>query len=110
MGRALMAKPIPVLLDELSLGFAPLLMREIFEITRTINAERGTTPLLVEQSAQSGRQAPRQRRRPRVLPGPERSQPPDELQGPEILQALQALGVLTPPPPARRPPLDGDVT
>jgi branched-chain amino acid transport system ATP-binding protein len=51
IGRALMAKPSVMLLDEPSLGLAPLLVREIFEIIRKINAERGTTFLLVEQNA-----------------------------------------------------------
>src|SRR5262249_48863388 len=51
IGRALMAKPKLMLLDEPSLGLAPLLVREIFDIVRKINAERGTTFLLVEQNA-----------------------------------------------------------
>jgi branched-chain amino acid transport system ATP-binding protein len=52
IGRALMAKPRLLLLDEPSLGLAPLLVREIFEIIQKINRERGTTFLLVEQNAQ----------------------------------------------------------
>jgi len=52
IGRALMAKPRLLLLDEPSLGLAPLLVREIFEIIQKINAEQGTTILLVEQNAQ----------------------------------------------------------
>jgi branched-chain amino acid transport system ATP-binding protein len=52
IGRALMAKPKLMLLDEPSLGLAPLLVREIFEIIQKINVERGTTFLLVEQNAQ----------------------------------------------------------
>jgi branched-chain amino acid transport system ATP-binding protein len=51
IGRALMAKPRLLLLDEPSLGLAPLLVREIFEIIQRINVERGTTILLVEQNA-----------------------------------------------------------
>ena len=51
IGRALMAKPKLMLLDEPSLGLAPLLVREIFEIVQKINADRGTTFLLVEQNA-----------------------------------------------------------
>jgi branched-chain amino acid transport system ATP-binding protein len=51
IGRALMAKPKLLMLDEPSLGLAPLLVREIFEIIQKINAERGTTFLLVEQNA-----------------------------------------------------------
>ena len=52
IGRALMAKPKLMLLDEPSLGLAPLLVREIFEIIQKINVEHGTTVLLVEQNAQ----------------------------------------------------------
>jgi branched-chain amino acid transport system ATP-binding protein len=52
IGRALMAQPQLLLLDEPSLGLAPLLVREIFGIIQKINGERGTTVLLVEQNAQ----------------------------------------------------------
>src|SRR6266545_3645690 len=52
IGRALMAKPRLLLLDEPSLGLAPLLVREIFAIIQHINVEQGTTFLLVEQNAQ----------------------------------------------------------
>ena len=51
MGRALMALPKLLLLDEPSLGLAPFLVREIFEIVRRINEEQGTTIILVEQNA-----------------------------------------------------------
>ncbi len=51
IGRALMARPRLMLLDEPSLGLAPLLVREIFEIIRRINHEQKTTILLVEQNA-----------------------------------------------------------
>jgi len=50
MGRAMMARPRILLLDEPSMGLAPLLVQEIFEIIRGIN-EAGTTILLVEQNA-----------------------------------------------------------
>jgi branched-chain amino acid transport system ATP-binding protein len=50
IGRALMARPRLLLLDEPSLGLAPLITREIFEIVRVINNE-GVTVLLVEQNA-----------------------------------------------------------
>jgi branched-chain amino acid transport system ATP-binding protein len=50
MGRALMSKPKMLLLDEPSMGLAPLLVKEIFSIIKTIN-EEGTTVLLVEQNA-----------------------------------------------------------
>ncbi len=51
IGRALMARPKLMLLDEPSLGLAPLLVREIFRVVRRINREEGTTILLVEQNA-----------------------------------------------------------
>jgi branched-chain amino acid transport system ATP-binding protein len=50
MGRALMARPRLLLLDEPSMGLAPLLVKTIFEIIREIN-QTGTTILLVEQNA-----------------------------------------------------------
>ncbi len=50
MGRALMAKPKVLLLDEPSMGLAPILVDKIFEIVRDIHAQ-GTTVLLVEQNA-----------------------------------------------------------
>ena len=50
MGRALMSRPRLLLLDEPSMGLAPLLVKEIFNIIKEIN-ERGTTVLLVEQNA-----------------------------------------------------------
>ena len=50
MGRALMAAPQLLLLDEPSLGLAPLIVAQIYEIIRRINAD-GVTILLVEQNA-----------------------------------------------------------
>ena len=50
MGRALMSRPRILLMDEPSMGLAPLLVREIFEIIKDIN-QAGTTILLVEQNA-----------------------------------------------------------
>jgi branched-chain amino acid transport system ATP-binding protein len=51
IARALMSRPRLLLLDEPSLGLAPLYVREIFKIIETINRESGTTILLVEQNA-----------------------------------------------------------
>src|SRR3990172_8022034 len=50
IGRAMVARPDLVLLDEPSMGLSPLLVREIFRLIREIN-EEGTTILLVEQNA-----------------------------------------------------------
>ncbi len=51
ISRALMARPTMMLLDEPSLGLAPRLVKEIFDIIGRINRERGVTVLLVEQNA-----------------------------------------------------------
>jgi branched-chain amino acid transport system ATP-binding protein len=51
IGRALMSRPKLLLLDEPSMGLAPMLMQQIFSIITEIN-EQGTTILLVEQNAQ----------------------------------------------------------
>ncbi|MBU2549308.1 MAG: ABC transporter ATP-binding protein [Proteobacteria bacterium] len=51
MGRALMARPKVMLLDEPSLGLSPLLVKEIFKIVKQINAHEGVSILLVEQNA-----------------------------------------------------------
>lgn len=51
MARALMSKPKLLLLDEPSMGLAPLLVQEIFKIIERINKEQGVTILLVEQNA-----------------------------------------------------------
>jgi branched-chain amino acid transport system ATP-binding protein len=51
MSRALMARPKLLLLDEPSMGLAPLVIRQIFEIIKQINAENKTTIFLVEQNA-----------------------------------------------------------
>ncbi len=53
IGRALMAKPKLLLLDEPSLGLAPLLVEEIFTIVQRVNQEEGVTILLVEQNARA---------------------------------------------------------
>ncbi len=51
IARALIADPRLIMLDEPSLGIAPLVVKEIFEIVSTINKERGVAILLVEQNA-----------------------------------------------------------
>jgi branched-chain amino acid transport system ATP-binding protein len=53
IGRGLMARPRLMLLDEPSLGLAPLLVQEIYEIIRRINAEQKMAILLVEQNARA---------------------------------------------------------
>jgi branched-chain amino acid transport system ATP-binding protein len=55
IGRALMARPKVLLLDEPSMGLAPMLVQQIFSIIEEIN-RRGTTVLLVEQNAQQALQ------------------------------------------------------
>jgi branched-chain amino acid transport system ATP-binding protein len=51
LGRALMARPRLLLLDEPSLGLAPLVVREIFDALSKLNADDGTTIVVVEQNA-----------------------------------------------------------
>ncbi|MBI3446067.1 MAG: ABC transporter ATP-binding protein [Magnetospirillum sp.] len=51
IGRALMSRPKVLLLDEPSLGLAPLVVRQIFEIVAAINRDQGVTVFLVEQNA-----------------------------------------------------------
>ncbi|MCT1893698.1 ABC transporter ATP-binding protein [Brevibacterium luteolum] len=53
IGRALMAEPKLLMLDEPSLGLAPLLVEEIFETIGRLNAETGLTVLVIEQNAQT---------------------------------------------------------
>jgi branched-chain amino acid transport system ATP-binding protein len=51
LGRALMARPRLLLLDEPSLGLAPIIVRELFDIVTRLNADDGLTVLVVEQNA-----------------------------------------------------------
>jgi branched-chain amino acid transport system ATP-binding protein len=53
IGRALMAKPKLLLLDEPSMGLAPLVVQEIFRVITALRDERGTSVLLVEQNAKA---------------------------------------------------------
>ncbi|MDF5394246.1 ATP-binding cassette domain-containing protein, partial [Vibrio parahaemolyticus] len=57
IGRALMARPKMILLDEPSMGLSPLLVKEVFSIINKINKEQGITMLLVEQNANFALQA-----------------------------------------------------
>ena len=57
IGRALMARPKLVLMDEPSMGLSPMLVREVFGIIRQLNRELGITILLVEQNARMALQA-----------------------------------------------------
>ena len=58
IGRSLMSKPKLMMLDEPSLGLAPLLVEEIFGRIKALNTEIGTTVLLVEQNAPRALQSP----------------------------------------------------
>lgn len=51
IGRALMSRPRLLLLDEPSLGLAPMIVKQIFDVIREINREQGVSVLLVEQNA-----------------------------------------------------------
>ena len=51
IGRALMAKPKIILMDEPSMGLSPMLVKEVFDIIKKLNKELGITILLVEQNA-----------------------------------------------------------
>jgi branched-chain amino acid transport system ATP-binding protein len=53
IGRALMAKPRLLLLDEPSMGLAPLIVQEIFAVIEKLRQDKGTTILLVEQNAKA---------------------------------------------------------
>ncbi|MBT2822292.1 ATP-binding cassette domain-containing protein, partial [Staphylococcus coagulans] len=53
IGRALMARPKMILMDEPSMGLSPLLVKEVFAIIQKINRDLGVTILLVEQNARA---------------------------------------------------------
>ena len=115
IGRGLMSRPKLVMLDEPSLGLAPMLTEEIFRIVRRLVEKERIAVLLVEQNAAlaldladhgyvietgrivlegSGRIAGAELRREGVLPRPERGRQPQVLPRGEALPAPQALAVL----------------
>jgi ABC-type multidrug transport system ATPase subunit len=127
IGRALMANPSMVLLDEPSMGLAPQIVEEVFNIVKDLNTKEKVTFLLAEQNTnmalkysdygyimESGRvvmdgvasDLRQQRRREGVLPGRGRWRA-QELQGREELQAPQALAGLNAPCGLRAFPLRG---
>ena len=115
IGRALMARPKMILMDEPSMGLSPLLVKEVFAIIRQINRDLGVTILLVEQNARAAlsvashgyimeqgkvvldgkrRRTARQRGRQGILSRRWRRRPAQELQKPEKLQAAEALALI----------------
>lgn len=57
IGRAMMARPKLILMDEPSMGLSPLMVKEVFSIVQQINKDLGVTILLVEQNARMALQA-----------------------------------------------------
>ena len=122
IGRALMARPKMILMDEPSMGLSPLLVKEVFAIIQEINRDLGVTILLVEQNARAAlvgrkprlhhgagqgrarrhrRRIARQRGRQGIL-SRRRRRPAQELQEPEKLQAAEAMAVRRISPPSFR--------
>ena len=112
IGRALMAHPKLMLLDEPSMGLAPMLVQEIFEIVSRLNREEGVSVLLAEQNAsialrfadyayvmENGRVVldgdrqddQRERGHQGVLPRAVRGRPAEELSRRQALQAAEAV-------------------
>ena len=76
VGRALLAKPTVLLLDEPSLGLAPRIVAQIFALLRDLVADEGLAVLLVEQNARSALVHRRPRRRAQPRPGRRRRPTP----------------------------------
>ena len=113
IGRALMARPKMILMDEPSMGLSPLLVKEVFAIIKEINRDLGVTILLVEQNARAAlsvashgyimeqgkvvldgtrRRIARQRGRQGILPR-RRRRPAQEFQESEEFQAAETVAV-----------------
>ncbi len=112
IGRAMMARPKMILMDEPSMGLSPLLVKEVFGIIKQINRDLGVTILLVEQNARAALSVAshgyimeqgkvvldgtadelRQRGRQGIL-SRRRRRPAQELQEPQELQAQEAVAV-----------------
>ncbi len=114
IGRALMARPQLILMDEPSMGLSPLMVKEVFSIVRKLNQELGVTILLVEQNAYVALQVAsygyimeqgkvvldgtcagpvQQRGRQRVLSERRWRRRTQIVQEPQVVQAAQALAL-----------------
>ena len=94
VARALMARPRLLMLDEPSLGLAPMIVREIFRIVRELNEKEGLTVLVVEQNARIALQTRVERVRPRGRAGRgrglERRAPRERVRPTELPRLLMA--------------------
>ena len=94
VARALMARPRLLMLDEPSLGLAPMIVREIFRIVRELNEKEGLTVLVVEQDARIALRTRvdrlRARGRARCRLGPERRAPRERVGQAELPRVLMA--------------------
>ena len=94
VARALMARPRLLMLDEPSLGLAPMIVREIFRIVRELNEKEGLTVLVVEQDARIALQSASSALRPRGREGGgrglERRAPRERVRATELPRLLMA--------------------